>query len=227
MVATALGLAVVSGFAIGVSVTRVLMAERDARDLPRLLASRSKLPAALVFGARVFVDGPSPELTARLEHCLMLSDMGLVDTIVVSGGVDGEFDEVEVMSTWLQRHGVPPGRILEARPGSNTRESVEAAAALAHAYDLDSFIAVSTRFHARRIRDEARRARIEMLVTGPEVSPETSHLGVRRMRIATEVIASMFYALPKTWTTRIDTTPGTWRHSIPNRCVAVLGMQQR
>ena len=62
----------------------------------------------------------------------------------------------------------PAAAIIQGRPGGNTRETISAMARLEVDELLGPWIAVSTPFHARRIRDEARRAGIDVVVSGPQ-----------------------------------------------------------
>jgi vancomycin permeability regulator SanA len=205
---------------IGVSaaallIRRVVRAEREALTVP----VNQHLPhggeTALILGARTYAGGPSPELQARLQHALAIMESRGISTVIVSGGIDHDLDEVDSMRSWLEAHGIEPSSIIEARPGGTTRETMRAVAAVASTRELGRIIAVSTRYHARRIRDEARRHGLDVVSTGPAESPETSHAAIRRARILTEAAATAFYALPASLTGHIATPPGSWRHTMP------------
>lgn len=209
--------------AVGASaalVGRVLAAERQAIRPPALATRPGDRPAIVVFGAETLPTGPSRELASRLGHALRLYRAGLATVVVVSGGVvstdDGPvLDEVADMETWLVGHGVPASAVRHGLPGGNTRETVATMSRLTREDGLHPWVAVSTPFHARRIRDEARRAGLTVLVTGPGDSPETLDSAVHRSRVLTEAVATVYYALPPAVTSRVRTSAGTWRHSIP------------
>jgi len=80
---------------------------------------------------------------------------------------------------------------------------------------LHPWLAVSSPYHARRIRDEARRAGIHAVVSSPGDSPETHVPRVRGVRVLTEAVATAYYVLPKSVTSRVRTSSGSWRHTIP------------
>lgn len=199
---------------------RVRFAERASMEpLSSLdLAARQSPPAAwgiVVFGATALATGPSRELIARLDHAHGLWRCGLGRIIVVSGGTVGEIDEVSVMAEYLREAGVPLAAIVLGRPGANTRQTCQTIARISAELDTQRWIAVSTPFHARRIRDEARRNGLCVIVSGPVSSPEMQNAPVHRARLVTEVLATAFYALPPYITQRIRTSKGTWRHSLP------------
>lgn len=196
-------------------VQRVVQAERDAMRPPVVESTADRTPAIVVFGARTLPQGPSPELTARLRHALDLHQAGVGEFIIVSGGVDGELDEVTAMREWLEERGVPGSSILDGRPGGNTRETVATIATVALQHDLGPIVAVSSPFHARRIRDEAARSGFAVIVSGPPLSPETINAPVRRARILTEAVATAVYHLPPHATSRISSAMGPWRHTLP------------
>ena len=172
-------------------------------------------PALVVFGCETLPTGPSPELVSRLSHAHWLWRHDVAKVIVVSGGVDGELDEVTDMTTFLIEAGVPAEAIIQGRPGGNTRETISTMARLGVDEFLGPWIAVSTPFHARRIRDEALRAGIDVVVSGPKDSPETLDRAVHRSRAITEAIATVYYLLPLAVTARVRTSTGTLRHRLP------------
>lgn len=205
-----------TGF-LGVLIVRVLRAEGAALRPPAFVRRRGDRPAIAVFGAETRASGPSGELVARLAHARTLLEAGLGEVIVVSGGTTGALDEVADMVTWLVEQQVPREVILTGRPGANTRQTAGTLARLSRDRGFGPWVAVSTPFHARRIRDEARRVGIELVVSGPSDSPEMRDLPLRRARVVTEAVATAFYLLPESLTSRVRTSAGSWRHSLPLR----------
>jgi uncharacterized SAM-binding protein YcdF (DUF218 family) len=200
---------------LAVSIARVKRAETEALR-PVVVTSRPGMrPALVVFGAETTLTGPSPELSARLSQALRLWQSGVAQMIVVSGGVSGSLDEVADMFSFLTDAGVPTQVIMEGRPGGNTRQTISTIERIGAEHSMSPWIAVSTPFHARRIRDEARRAGIDVVVSGPKDSPETLDQAIHRARVITEAIATVFYLLPPSITTRVRTSTGTLRHSLP------------
>jgi hypothetical protein len=110
---------------------------------------------------------------------------------------------------------MPAEQVRPARPGENTRATVEAMATIRAAGEADGFIAVSTAFHAHRIRAACARRGVPVDVSADPDSPEMVPGALYRTRIATEVVASIAYALPSAWTAWVPTHPGTLRHTLP------------
>lgn len=213
--ATVVGVGATASALGGIVLARILQAEADACRLPALPHGRRA--DVVVLGATTGPTGPSRELAARLQRAVDLWRLDLVRYIVVSGGRVGELDEVADMRAWLVRNGVPDDVIVDGRPGSNTRQTITTVARLQAEHGWGPWIAVSTPYHARRLRDEARRRSLRLTVTGPGDSPEMLNPSVRRARIVTEIAATVFYALPGSVTSRLPTAAGTWRHSLPRR----------
>lgn len=196
---------------------RVRAAERRAAGarVPAAAGPGGVPPAVVVFGSRAFPGRPGLELRARLDHAQTLRQAGAGGPVVVTGGRDGAVDEVVEMRRYLLRSGIPTADVLEARPGQNTRASIDAVVGMADRLGRPPWIAVSTPFHAHRIAAEFRRHGIDVIVSGPAQSPEMRDARMHRVRVATEVVASAAYALPRGWLARVDTAPGSWRHTLP------------
>jgi len=206
-----------AGCCIGaaLALVRVVRAEADALK-PVVTSSKPGLrPALVVFGCETLRTGPSRELSARLLHAHQLWQADPAKVIVVSGGFSGNLDEVADMANFLIDAGVPAEAVMQGRPGGNTRQTIATMARIGTEQGLGPWIAVSTPFHARRIRDEARRVRIDVVVSGPGDSPETLDRAVHRARVITETIATLFYMLPNSVTDHVRTSTGSLRHSLP------------
>jgi vancomycin permeability regulator SanA len=165
----------------------------------------------VVFGAAMHADGPSAELRARLDHALALWRMGVAPLIMVSGGVDAGRDEVKGMTAYLVGKGVPGDAVVPARPGATTRQSLRTLRGLRD----QRYVAVSSPYHALRIRAEARRQGLRVTVSAPASTPETRDATMHRVRFASELFALVWYALPPRLTARVATGPGTLRHVAP------------
>jgi uncharacterized SAM-binding protein YcdF (DUF218 family) len=212
------------GTATGVSILALLVrrAERTASTPPRDAAvffpggpaGRPPADALVVFGAAMHADGPSPELRARLDHALALWRMGVAPLIIASGGVDAGRDEVEGMTAYLVDKGVPGDAVVPARPGATTRQSLRTLRTLRGLRD-QRYVAVSSPYHALRIRAEARRQGLRVTVSAPASTPETRDAAMHRVRLASELFALVWYALPPRLTAHVATGPGTLRHVVP------------
>lgn len=217
---TVLGMTAAAVGIAAVLVARVVQAERQAlsaRDLPHEPGDRT---AIVVFGGQTGPTGPCEEVVSRLGHARALFERGLASVIVVSGGttVDDEgriLDEPAAMAAWLIAQGVPAEAVRPGVPGDNTRQTVATMARMSREDGLHPWLAVSSPYHARRIRDEARRAGIDAVVSSPGDSPETHVPRVRGVRVLTEAVATAYYVLPESVTSRVRTSSGSWRHTIP------------
>jgi uncharacterized SAM-binding protein YcdF (DUF218 family) len=108
--------------------------------------------AAIVLGAAVYGDRPSPVLRERINHALMLYEQGYVDTLIFTGGQGqaNEPTEAEVGRRYALARGIPPSAILTEGASTNTRENLMYAREVAEENGIDSFLIVSTPYHMRR-----------------------------------------------------------------------------
>ena len=108
--------------------------------------------AAIVLGAAVFGERPSPVLRERINHAIRLYQAGTVRYILFTGGQGrpGEPTEADVAAQFALAHGVPPEAILRETTSSNTLENLRNARETAVAQQLDTFLIVSTPFHMKR-----------------------------------------------------------------------------
>jgi uncharacterized SAM-binding protein YcdF (DUF218 family) len=171
----------------------------------------------VVFGARVTPSGPTRELRARLDHAVQLWQDGRAPRVMCCGGMSGETDERVAMSDYLAEAGI--GReAIEWGAGSTTRQSITSVVERGY----PTMLAVTSPYHVHRVVAEARRQGLEPVGCPAPHSPEFADLSTRRVRIATEVLASAWYALPASWTGRVATGPTTLRHRIPRVAVGWL-----
>lgn len=128
--------------------------------------------AIVVFGAAQYDGRPSPVLAARLDHALELWDEGLADIIVVTGGrQEGDrFTEAAASANYLIARGVPDSALRREVQGTNTWESLAAAARILRDEGLHEVLLVSDPYHAYRIESIA-----EELGLRSHVSPANVH----------------------------------------------------
>lgn len=90
--------------------------------LYRTAADAPAREVVLVPGAEVYGDGrPSPALASRLDVAAALYRVGKVRTILMSGG-QGTF-EVDAMTAYAMRAGVPPSAVARDPNGERTYDS--------------------------------------------------------------------------------------------------------
>lgn len=115
--------------------------------------------AIVVLGASQWDGRPSPVLQARLDHALELYRDGHAPLVVTTGSKqEGDtFTEAFAGLTYLLDRGVPESSILVVVDGSNTFQSLSAAAnALAVAGAGERVLLVSDPYHALRAKEIAR-----------------------------------------------------------------------
>lgn len=108
--------------------------------------------AALVLGAAVLGNEPSPVLAERLRHARQLLETGQVRAIVVTGGRSPEDDlsEAEASRDWLVAEGVPADAIVLENASRTTIENLLLARPVLSQAGLQSVLIVSDPLHMRR-----------------------------------------------------------------------------
>ena len=108
--------------------------------------------AAIVLGAAVYDDEPTPVFAERLRHAAALEEAGRVKWIVVTGGLaEGDtLAEAEAGRDWLIRAGVPPQNILIETQSRTTRLNLVHALPLLLEHDIGRVLIVSDPLHMRR-----------------------------------------------------------------------------
>jgi uncharacterized SAM-binding protein YcdF (DUF218 family) len=108
--------------------------------------------AAIVLGAAVDDDAPSPVFEERLRHAAGLFRSGQVTWIVVTGGV-GQGDtlaESEAGRNWLIGAGIPADRVLIETKSRTTKQNLVFAEPLLAEHDIYRVLIVSDPLHMRR-----------------------------------------------------------------------------
>ncbi len=108
--------------------------------------------AAVVLGAAVRGDRPSPVFRERIAHAISLYKSGKVKKIVFTGGRQDrtQHAESEVARDYALRHGVRPGDILIETVSTSTFENLVQAGRLAREQLLMSLLLVSDPLHMKR-----------------------------------------------------------------------------
>ncbi|MFP5316713.1 MAG: YdcF family protein [Acidimicrobiia bacterium] len=109
--------------------------------------------AIVVLGAAQFNGRPSNILRARLDHAYDLYERDLAPVIVVTGGKQpgDEFTEASASASYLHSKGVPDEDILREVEGTNSFESLAAAAGFMKERGISTVLLVSDPFHSFRI----------------------------------------------------------------------------
>ncbi|MCL4267692.1 MAG: YdcF family protein [Anaerolineae bacterium] len=108
--------------------------------------------AAIVLGAAVFGDQPSPVFQERINHAIHLYQNGIVRTIIFTGGHDGDgrLPEAIVARAYAIAHGVPESAILIETESQITWQNLQNARSVAEAQGITSFLIVSDPLHMKR-----------------------------------------------------------------------------
>lgn len=116
------------------------------------ISADTEADAALVLGAAVLGDEPSPVLVERLRHAQRLFETGQVQAIVVAGGRSPEDDlsEAEASRDWLVAQGIPTEAIVLESTSRTTIENLQLARPILDAHGFDSVLIVSDPLHMRR-----------------------------------------------------------------------------
>ncbi len=113
---------------------------------------RSPTDAAIVLGAAVWNERPSPVFEERIRHAINLYRGGKVGVIVFTGGV-GRGDrsaESEVASEYAVQHGVPAEHIYCETRSRTTRENLQEAKRILDRQNLATALIVSDPLHMKR-----------------------------------------------------------------------------
>lgn len=138
-----LAVVVIAGY-VAVTFGQVWWASRQDRARPA--------DAIVVLGAAQYNCHPSPVLEERLDHALALYRAGLARRVVVTGGKrqGDRCTEADTSASYLENAGVPPEVILREDRGSNTWESLAAAARILRDRDMTRAVLVTNGYHALR-----------------------------------------------------------------------------
>jgi uncharacterized SAM-binding protein YcdF (DUF218 family) len=143
------GLGIVAGLLatyVVVTFVQVWMASRHD--------SARSAEAIVVLGAAQYDCQPSPVLQERLDHALELYEGGTAGTIVVTGGKrDGDrCTEATASADYLLEAGVPDTDLLREVQGTNSWESLAAAARILRDEDMTDVVLVTDGYHALRVK---------------------------------------------------------------------------
>jgi uncharacterized SAM-binding protein YcdF (DUF218 family) len=131
---------------VGVTFVQVWLASR--RDGDR------SAEAIVVLGAAQYDCRPSPVLEERLQHALELYERGTAGTIVVTGGRrEGDrCTEATASAEYLLDAGVPDADVLREVQGTNSWESLAAAARILREKGMTHVVLVTDGYHALRVQ---------------------------------------------------------------------------
>ncbi|GAC58276.1 hypothetical protein GOHSU_36_00190 [Gordonia hirsuta DSM 44140 = NBRC 16056] len=139
VVALELAVIVSSAWTLGAGAGRVVQADQLPAGAPT---------TAIVLGAKSADGEPGTYLRNRLDVAVDLYRSGQVDRIIDSGNdSDDAGNEVQVMRTYLQAHGIPAQRIVDDPAGLNTAATCRRAAT---EFGVHRALIVTQGFHVGR-----------------------------------------------------------------------------
>ncbi|MBN1935219.1 MAG: YdcF family protein [Anaerolineae bacterium] len=108
--------------------------------------------AAIVLGAAVFGDQPSPVFRERIKHAVWLYRQGYVSKLILTGGQSPEdaLAESEAAEQYAIAQGVNQADILTESQSRTTEQNLFYAHELARKFSLDTVLIVSDPLHMKR-----------------------------------------------------------------------------
>lgn len=128
-------------------------------------ADKQRRDAAIVLGASLWHNQPSPALRERLNTALQLYRTGKIDMFILSGGLgkDGvDRTEAEAMKEYLMRFHIPPNKMILEGKSHNTRENLQNTANLLKHTPIKSLYVVTNDFHMTRAMLYAKQANLKV-----------------------------------------------------------------
>jgi uncharacterized SAM-binding protein YcdF (DUF218 family) len=107
---------------------------------------------AIVLGAAVYGDVPSPVFAARIDHAIDLYRAGRVKRLLLTGGRSAEdrLSEADAGAAYARKKGVPAAAILLERQSKTTRQNLVNARALLGDAAAAPVVIISDPLHMRR-----------------------------------------------------------------------------
>ena len=107
---------------------------------------------AIVLGASVYDNSPSPVFRERIDHAVDLYNDGYVKTIIMTGGVGaGNIrSEADIAREYAEQQGIPAEAIFKEEDSTITAENLENAGQVMSEQDLSTALVVSDPLHMKR-----------------------------------------------------------------------------
>ena len=136
-------LAVIFGYCVLTAVSIISFSEKD---------ETRPADAAIVLGASVYDNSPSPVFCERINHAVDLYNDGYVETIIMTGGVgEGNIrSEADIAREYAEQQGIPAESIYIEENSKITDENLRNAKAIMNEHDLDTVLIVSDPLHMKR-----------------------------------------------------------------------------
>lgn len=108
--------------------------------------------AAIILGAAVDGDNPSPVFRERIEHAILLYCQGTIPNLIFTGGSgrEGERSEAEVGRDYAVAHGVDPADILIETQSRITEENLINSIVIGDKAGYQNYTIISDPLHMKR-----------------------------------------------------------------------------
>lgn len=176
----------------------------DARDLPKLADGERR--AAIVLGAGVVGDRPSPLLQDRIDAAVNLLDAGRVDVLLMSGDNTTEYyDEPTVMRGAAIERGAPTQLVAVDYAGRRTWDTCVRARRI---FGIREAVVVTNAFHVDRAVATCRAAGIDAVGFSAD---DSRHKLANRAAWRARELAATGRALVDAWVLRPEPAVGGTR----------------
>jgi len=166
--------------AVGLAALLALLALGTMAEIALYSRRSSDGPAdaAIVLGAAVYTDRPSPVFAERIRHAVNLYKAGRVQKLVMTGGLaqGDKLTEAAAARDWSVEHGVKPDAILLEEASRTTQENLAFAKPILERNGVRRVLIVSDPLHMRRAMAIAHRLGIE---AEPSPTPTSRYVGWR------------------------------------------------
>ncbi len=136
-------IAVIFIYVLGTALSIVSFSEKD---------ETRQADVAVVLGASVYDNSPSPVFCERINHAVDLYNDGYVNAIIMTGGVgEGNIrSEADIAREYAVQQGVPADVIFKEEDSSITAENLEMAKRVMSEQGFDTALIVSDPLHMKR-----------------------------------------------------------------------------
>ena len=136
-------IAVIFIYVLGTALSIVSFSEKD---------ETRQADAAVVLGASVYDNSPSPVFRERIDHAVDLYNDGYVNAIIMTGGVgEGNIrSEADIAREYAEQQGVPAEVIFKEEESSITAGNLEMARQVMSEKGFNTALIVSDPLHMKR-----------------------------------------------------------------------------
>lgn len=134
--------------------------------------------AAIVLGAAVYREQPSPVFRERINHAIALYQQGQVNALIFTGGVgnNDQISEAEAARQYALAAGVPDEVIFIETTSTNTYGNLENAKKIMQEQGFETVLLVSDPLHMRRAMAYAEGLGLD---AEPSPTPTTRYVSLR------------------------------------------------